>query len=105
MTFKVILHIVWNKLRLYLNFLLLAFYLVVGCLFLFSDIWVNILPEGREIVGAVLVAFAALRFYVAYRRYKRKQDKIQILKQQRAKTKKTKEHIEPKQNVALEQLS
>lgn len=107
MNFKVILHIVWNKLRLYLSFFLLAFYLIVGCLFLFSDIWVNILPEGREIVGAVLLAFATLRFFVAYRRYKHKQDKIRLLKEQRAKTKKNKqpkEYIEPEQNVALEQL-
>lgn len=87
MGFKVILHIIWNKLRLYLSFLLLVFYLIVGCLFLFSDIWAGILPVGREIVGAVLLSFAALRFYVSFRRYNRKQLKIQVLKEQRQKKK------------------
>lgn len=85
MRFKVVLHIIWNKLRLYLSFLLLVFYLIVGCLFLFSDIWAGILPVGREIVGAVLLSFAALRFYVAYTRYKRKHLKIQVLKEKRKK--------------------
>ena len=73
----------WNKLRFWLSFLLLAFYLVVGCLLLFSPIWEDILPKGRTIAGAVLVLFAILRFYVAYRRYKNKHQKIQSLKMEK----------------------
>jgi hypothetical protein len=87
MSFKVIIVSIWNKLRLYLSFLLLVFYLIIGFLFLFSDIWAGILPKGREWIGAGLVAFAALRFYVAYRRYKSKYLKIQILKEERKKRK------------------
>lgn len=92
-------HHSWNKLRLYLSFLLLVFYLIVGFLFLFSDIWVNILPKGREIVGIILVLFAVLRFYIAYRRYKSKHIKIQELKEQKKKPKGKKHH------VAKEELS
>ena len=98
MGFKVIIHIIWNKLRLYLSFLLLVFYIIVGCLFLFSDIWAGILPRGKEIVGAALLSFAALRFYIAYRRYKSKHIKIQVLKEQR-KTRKE------KLNATLEEIS
>jgi cytochrome c biogenesis protein CcdA len=85
MSFWVIITSVWNKLRFYLSFLLLFFYLIVGFLFLFSDIWASILPKGREIVGVALVLFGAFRFYVAYRRYKRKRLRIQTLKEKKKK--------------------
>jgi cytochrome c biogenesis protein CcdA len=85
MSFWVIITSVWNKLRFYLSFLLLFFYLIVGFLFLFSDIWASILPKGRDIVGLLLVLFGGFRFYVAYRRYKRKHLKIQVLKEKRKK--------------------
>jgi hypothetical protein len=62
----------WNKLRLYVSFLLLAFYLIVGFLFLFSDIWADLIPKGRVAIGLILVLFGGLRFYIAYRRYKNK---------------------------------
>jgi uncharacterized membrane protein YidH (DUF202 family) len=69
---------VWNKIRLYLSFLLFAFYLVIGFLLLFSDIWSNFLIKGREIIGLALVLFGVLRFYIAYRRYKNKHKHIKI---------------------------
>jgi hypothetical protein len=97
MSLKVLLHTSWNKLRLYLSFLLLVFYLIVGFLFLFSDIWANILPKGRGLVGTILVVYACFRFYISYRRYKRKHLKIQILKEQKKKNKE-------KQNVEIEKL-
>jgi hypothetical protein len=49
--------------------LLLAFYLTIGSIFLFTDTWADLLPKGREIIGIVLILFGALRFYIAYRRY------------------------------------
>lgn len=66
----------WNKLRFFLSFLLLAFYLVIGCLFLFTNQWIDLLPKGRVITGIILTLFGILRFYVAYRRYTNKQIKI-----------------------------
>jgi cytochrome c biogenesis protein CcdA len=59
----------WNKLRFYLSFLLLAFYLTIGFLFLFTDTWIDLLPQGRSSIGIVLILFGTLRFYIAYRRY------------------------------------
>lgn len=76
MSFRIKLKYSWNRLRFYLSFLLFAFYLTIGILFLFTDTWVDLLPQGRAIIGIVLILFGALRFYVAYRRYINKLIKI-----------------------------
>ncbi|MBA3705474.1 MAG: hypothetical protein H0W84_06110 [Bacteroidetes bacterium] len=81
MSFKIIIKHNWNKLRLYLSFLLLAFYLTLAFLFLFSDTWVDLIPKGRVIIGLVFLLFGSLRFYVAYHRYKNKHIKIKALKE------------------------
>ncbi len=70
----------WNKLLLQLSLFVLAFYLTIGFLFLFSDMWIDIVPKGREIIGSSLVVFGSLRFYIAYRRYKTKHEKIHALR-------------------------
>jgi hypothetical protein len=66
----------WNKLRFYFSFLLLAFYMVVGGIFLFTDQWADLLPKGRYITGIILTLFGILRFYIAYKRYANKRLKI-----------------------------
>lgn len=76
MSFRIKLKYSWNKLRFYLSFLLFAFYLTIGVMFLFTDTWIDLLPKGRGIIGSVLILFGALRFYVAYRRYINKVMKI-----------------------------
>ena len=76
MGFKIKVIFFWNKLRLYLSFLLLAFYLVIACLFLFTDVWIDFLRNGRAYVGIVLLLFGAFRFYIAYRRYLNKKRKL-----------------------------
>jgi hypothetical protein len=80
---------VWNKLRFYFSFPLLAFYLAVGGVFLFTDQWADLLPKGRYITGIILTLFGILRFYIAYRRYANKQRKI--------KEKLLKENVTPQQ--------
>jgi hypothetical protein len=67
----------WNKLRLYFGYFLLAFYLFLGSLFLFTNQWADLLPKGRVITGIILTLFGIFRFYVAYRRYVTKKVKIQ----------------------------
>ncbi|HRG51822.1 MAG TPA: hypothetical protein PLL00_03225 [Bacteroidia bacterium] len=67
----------WNKLRLYLSYFLLAFYLFIGGLFLFTKTWADLLPKGRFIIGIILTLFGIFRFYVAYRRYVNKNIKIE----------------------------
>jgi len=81
MSTKIIIKDTWNKIRFYFSFLLLAFYLLIAFLFLFSDVWIDMIPKGRIWIGSILLAFAALRFYVAYRRYKYKNRIIKNIKQ------------------------
>lgn len=76
MSFRIKLKYSWNRLRFYLSFLLFAFYLTIGILFLFTETWIDLLPKGRAIIGIVLILFGTLRFYIAYRRYINKLMKI-----------------------------
>jgi hypothetical protein len=89
MSFKIIVKHSWNRLRFYLSFLLLAFYLFIGTLFLFTNTWIDLLPQGRIIIGITLILFGLLRFYVAYRRYIKKMIRI-------------KSSVKIKENVATE---
>jgi hypothetical protein len=52
-----------NKIRYYSSFVMAAIYLVIGLLFLFSDIAIQTFPEYRKPVGLVLIAYAAFRTY------------------------------------------
>jgi len=79
----------YNRIRFYLSFLLLGFYLVVGILFLFTEIWADLLPQGRYTIGIVLIVFGAVRFYVALRRYRNKSLVLQSKKQEQ----KTEQHV------------
>ncbi len=80
----------WNRIRFYLSFLLLAFYIIIGVLFLFTNQWVDLLPKGRFITGIILTLFGILRFYVAYRRYATKHIKIKNKKNSHETAKSTK---------------
>jgi len=62
----------YNRIRFYLSFVLLGFYLAVGGMFLFTEIWADLLPKGRYTIGIVLILFGGIRFYIAYRRYSTK---------------------------------
>lgn len=97
MDFKIAIKNIWNKLRLYLSFLLFVFYLVIGILFLFTDTWIYFLPDGRVIIGSVLISYSVLRLYIAYRRYKNKHKHISTLSQ-----KKKQKLTEEPQNVKTE---
>ena len=83
MSLKLKIRHIWNHFLLQLSFLLLAFYLIIGFMFLFSDNWIDMVPKGREIIGWSLVAFGSLRFYISYRRYKTKHDKLLELKKEK----------------------
>ena len=66
----------WNRMRFIFSVFLLAFYLVVGGIFLFTQTWADLLPKGRYITGIILTLFGILRFYIAYKRYATKNVKI-----------------------------
>ncbi len=66
--------------RFYLSFMLLSFYLTVAFLFLFTDMWKDLIPNGRGLIGIILLLFGAFRFFVAYRRFKTKKARILAIK-------------------------
>lgn len=82
----------WNHFRLQLGFMLFAFYLYIGWLFLFTDEWIDFVPEYRSVIGGVLVLFGCLRFYQSYSRYKTKSEKLAILKQAKKTLEETQQH-------------
>ncbi len=88
---------IWNKLRLYLSFILFIFYLIIGILFLFTDTWIYFLPQGRLVIGSVLILYSFLRLFIAYRRYKKKHKHIKTLS-----PKKKRQLTEETQNVTTE---
>lgn len=59
----------FNRLRFYSGYLLLAFYIIVGGAFIFTNVWADLLPKGRFLIGISLILWGIIRFYVAYRRY------------------------------------
>lgn len=57
--------------RYYSNFLMIAVYLALGALFLFSDVGIQFFPSNRAEAGGVLIAYAAYRFYSTYKKIKK----------------------------------
>lgn len=66
----------WNVFRYCISFLLLTFYLTIALLFLFTNVWGDLITDYRKTIGLILLGFAALRFYVSFRRYKSKHRKL-----------------------------
>jgi hypothetical protein len=93
MTLKLKIKHHWNQILFILSFLLLAFYLIIGFLFLFSDTWIDFVPKGREIIGSSIAVFGCLRFYIAYRRFKTKHEKIYALRQAHKKLLEESHHV------------
>jgi TRAP-type C4-dicarboxylate transport system permease small subunit len=83
MSLKLKIKHIWNHLLLQLSLILFAFYLTIGCLFLFTDNWIDFVPVGRNIIGGILVIFGCIRFYNSYRRYRTKHEKILALKKEK----------------------
>jgi type VI protein secretion system component VasK len=42
----------------------------LGCVFLFTDVWIEDFPNNRPIAGALFVAYGLYRAYMGWRRYK-----------------------------------
>jgi hypothetical protein len=52
-----------TKIRYYFSVIIVALYLGIGLLFLFSDIAIETFPAYREAVGALLICYAVYRGY------------------------------------------
>jgi hypothetical protein len=78
-----------NHIRFYSSILVFLFYLVVAILFLFTNTWIDLVPNGRGTIALVLFLFGSFRFYIAFRRFNSKRLHIQSI-------------MEIKQNVSEE---
>lgn len=59
-----------NKLRYYPAFIMVAVYLALGLLFLFTDIAVDLFPFYRKQIGFVMVVYGAFRTFSTMRKIK-----------------------------------
>lgn len=59
-----------NKIRFYSGFIMIALYLAIGLLFLFTDIAIQTFPVYREPVGGLLIVYAGFRGYSIIRKNK-----------------------------------
>jgi hypothetical protein len=50
-----------SKIRYYSNFIMVAFYLALGLLFLFTEIAIDIFPENRVPIGIVFICYGLFR--------------------------------------------
>lgn len=59
-----------NKIRYYSTFLMIAVYLALGLLFLFTDIGIDKFPAYRKEIGIVMVVYGVIRTYSIVRKIK-----------------------------------
>jgi len=50
-----------NKIRYYIHFLMVAVYLALGLLFLFTDIAIETFPANRQPIGIIFIAYGLFR--------------------------------------------
>lgn len=60
-----------NKFRYYSNFLMVAVYLGLGLLFLFTDIGIEYFPAFRKEIGWVMLIYSVVRTILSIRKFKR----------------------------------
>jgi hypothetical protein len=61
-----------DKIRYYSGFLMIAVYVALGLLFLFTDIASDTFPVYRKPVGCVFILYAAMRAFLNIRKQKEK---------------------------------
>lgn len=60
-----------NKISHYFGFAMVAVYVALGLLFLFTDISIEIFPEYRTQVGITMILYAIYRTYTIYKKVKK----------------------------------
>jgi len=50
-----------NKIRYYFGFLMVAVYLALGLLFLFTDIAIDTFPANRQPIGIIFIVYGVFR--------------------------------------------
>lgn len=59
-----------NKIRYYSTFLMVAIYLTLGLLFLFTDIGIDKFPAFRKEIGVVMLVYGVIRAFTTIRKIK-----------------------------------
>jgi hypothetical protein len=59
-----------NRLSHYFGFAMVAVYVALGLLFLFTDAAAEIFPLYRKALGAVMLVYASYRSYTIYKKIK-----------------------------------
>jgi hypothetical protein len=63
-----------NKIRYYSNFIMVAIYVSLGLLFLFTDIADELFPAYRKPVGITLLVYAIMRTYLIIKKIKEEEN-------------------------------
>lgn len=58
-----------NKISYYFSFIVVALYLAIGIVFLFTDIAIETFPLYREMVGGLLIVYAVYRAYAIIKKH------------------------------------
>lgn len=58
----------------YFSFLMVALYVGIGLMFLFTDIGVQMFPVYREAVGGILLVYSAFRIFMIIRKNRNEND-------------------------------
>jgi len=59
-----------NKIRYYFSFVMVAVYLTLGFVFLFTDIAIDTFPMYRKPIGITMIVYAVIRTYLTIRKNK-----------------------------------
>jgi hypothetical protein len=62
-----------TKIRYYSNFAMVAIYIALGLLFLFTDIGIDSFPAYRKEIGWVMLIYAVIRVALSIRKFKREE--------------------------------
>ena len=62
-----------NKIRYYSGFIMVAVYLTLGLLFLFTDIAIDTFPAYRKPIGATIIVYGIVRIILSVQKNKRDQ--------------------------------
>ncbi len=63
-----------NKFRYYSNFVMVAVYLALGLLFLFSEIGIDYFPAFRKQIGCIMIVYAVIRIILTRSKFKREEN-------------------------------
>lgn len=65
-----------DKIRNYFNFVMIAIYLSLGLLFLFTDIGIVTFPVYRQPIGITMIIYSVVRIILTLQKIRRQKNEI-----------------------------